>query len=263
MFSTLTASDVLAIHEELAADFAAAADPISPSGVKSLALLESAVARQYAGFHDRLKYDTPVVNAAALTYGICLNHPFHNGNKRTSLVSLLCHLDKNNLTFDDTVRHEDLYDFMIKVASHAFASGKGRSDFSDQEVGEMAKWIRKRTRRTEKGDRLITFRELKTILNAYGFFLENLHGNAVDVVRYEKKFSILALKRQDVRERIMRMGYPSDGVVVGRGQLKDLRERCGLTEKNGIDSHTFYSKSRPVDYFVGKYRGTLRRLARV
>ena len=83
MIETLSSHDVLSIHEVLTADFAAAADPISPSGVKSMELLESAVGRQHAGFHDRLKYDTPVSNAAALTYGICLNHPFHNGNKRT------------------------------------------------------------------------------------------------------------------------------------------------------------------------------------
>ena len=46
-------------------------------------LLESAIARQDAGFAGQLKYPTAVVNAATLGYGLCLNHPFHNGNKRT------------------------------------------------------------------------------------------------------------------------------------------------------------------------------------
>ncbi|HEV2086550.1 MAG TPA: Fic family protein, partial [Gemmatimonadales bacterium] len=30
---------------------------------------------------------------AALFYGIALNHPFHNGNKRTALLSLVWLLD--------------------------------------------------------------------------------------------------------------------------------------------------------------------------
>ncbi|MEQ1694067.1 MAG: type II toxin-antitoxin system death-on-curing family toxin [Gemmatimonas sp.] len=118
---TLTASDVLAIHETLAADFAAAADPISPAGIKSHDLLESAVSRQFTGYDSRLKYNTPTSNAASLTFGICCNHPFHNGNKRTALVSLLCHLDRNDLAIDHTTTHDDLYAFMLKVASHGFS----------------------------------------------------------------------------------------------------------------------------------------------
>ena len=108
MLSTLSASEVLAIHDVLAADFAAADDPISPAGVKSMNLLESAVSRQFTGYEGRLKYDTPILNAASLTYGICSNHPFHNGNKRTSLVAMLCHLDRNDLTFEDGLAHDEL-----------------------------------------------------------------------------------------------------------------------------------------------------------
>jgi death-on-curing protein len=260
---TLSALEVASIHEVLAADFAAAADPISPPGVKSQHLLESAVSRQLAGYVDKLKYDTAVLNAAALTYGICSNHPFHNGNKRTSLVAMLCHLDKNDLTFEEHIGHNQLYDFMLKIASHGFSTKGLAADQSDQEVEEMARWIRKRTRKVERGERIVTFRELKSILSTYGFEFEDLKANSCDLVRYEEKSAWLGLKRKSHRTRIMRMAYPGDGQVVGRSLLREVRDRCGLAERDGVDSYSFYSKTRPADYFVATYRGTLRRLAKV
>lgn len=259
----LTASDVLSIHEVLAADFAAAADPISPSGLKSPNLLESAVSRQFTGYDGRLKYDTAPANAASLTYGVCCNHPFHNGNKRTALVSMLCHLDRNDLTFDQDVTHAELYDFMLKVASHGFSDSAKTGDQSDLEVEQMTRWIRKRTRKVERGERVITFRELKSILSNFDYVLEDLRNNSVDVVKYVERSTWLGFRKTTERIRIMRMAYPGDGQTVGKNLLRDLRERCELTERHGVDSKMFYSKERPADYFVQSYRGLLRRLARV
>lgn len=65
------------------ADFAGSGDPVFPHGVKSHALLESAVNRQHSGSGSWLKYADPIANAATLAFGICCDHPFHNGNKRT------------------------------------------------------------------------------------------------------------------------------------------------------------------------------------
>ncbi|WP_332741278.1 type II toxin-antitoxin system death-on-curing family toxin [Hydrogenophaga sp.] len=262
MLNTLSPDEVRAIHEVLAADFAAAADPISPPGVKSQHLLESAVSRQFTGYEGRVKYNTPVINAAALTYGVCCNHPFHNGNKRTSLVAMLCHLDKNDLMFSEKVSHDELYDFMLKVASHGFSPRSG-GDHSDVEVEEMGRWIRKRTRKVERGERIVTFRELRGILNTHGFVLENFDNNTCDVVKYDKTGGFLGLGQRTVRVRTMRMGYPGDGTVVGKSQLREVRARCLLSEVNGVDSHAFYRRERPTDFFVSTYRGTLRRLARV
>ena len=92
---TLNVEEVLRIHDILVEDFLASNDPISPAGVRSEQLLESAVSRQWTGLGQILKYPTPVESAATLLYGICGDHPFHNGNKRTALVSMLAHLDKN------------------------------------------------------------------------------------------------------------------------------------------------------------------------
>lgn len=258
----LSPAEVLHIHEALTNDFANAADPISPPGIKSEHLLQSAIARQHTGFGSILKYEAPVANAAALTYGICCNHPFHNGNKRTALVSMLCHLDKNSFTFNDDVAHDELYEFMIKVADHGFAEKNSKREQSDREVEQMARWIRKRIRKIERGERIVTFRELKAVLSTHGFLFEDIRDNSMDLVRYSEESVWLGLGRRTHRNRIMRMPYPGDGQVVGRALLREIRDRCGLSDADGIDSRAFYAKLRPADYFVHKYRGTLRRLAR-
>lgn len=264
MIKTLTTEEVLAVHKVLTEDFAAADDPISPPGVKSVPLLESAVSRQHTGSGYKLKYDTFYLNAASLTYGICLNHPFHNGNKRTSLVSMLCHLDRNDLVFDESMTHDELYEFMLEVADHGFASSARRSRGDpDNEVKEMAAWIRKRTRRIERRERLCTYRELKTILGRFGFEFDELRDNHIDIVKYVESSSFFGLRTRRDRRRICRMPYPSDGATVSRQVLTKVRESCSLTDLHGVDSTAFFSASRPADYFVASYRGTLRRLARV
>lgn len=259
---TLSYEDVIAIHEVLVADFARDQDPISPSGLKSQDLLHSAVSRQHTGYEGRLKYDTIIHNAASLAYGICLNHPFHNGNKRTALVSMLCHLDKNDITIGEDVSQDHLYELMKKMAAHGFARERGSDDQSDDEIRQISKWIRARTRHVETGERVITFRELKAILRAHGFEFENPKGNHIDVVRYEDRGSILGISMGKSRVRYSHIPNPGDGVVVGKGQIKKLRRECGLTDEEGYDSQVFYAKEHPPVYFVMKYRSTLKRLAR-
>src|SRR5262245_23058205 len=109
---TLTEEDVLRIYARLVADFANDDDPIAPRGVRSAALLASAVGRQHTGIGGRLKYPEPTDNAATLLYGICHDHPFVNGNKRTSIVAMLAHLDKNHMTLVNVGRDE-LYEMIL------------------------------------------------------------------------------------------------------------------------------------------------------
>lgn len=261
MIATLSSQEVLSVYDVVVRDFVDSGDPVSPVGVKSMALLESAVSRQHTGFAGEEKYHTPGLKAATLAYGICCDHPFHNGNKRTALVAMLCHLDKNDLTFHEQVTQEDLYELMKNIAGHDLVRRPGMGDFSDEEVVEIAKWLRQATRRVEHSERIITCRELRAILRRHDFDLDNFTDNHADVVRFRKPFFGLG-PGAPKRERIMRIPYPRDGAQVGRSVLKDLRERCHLTDKDGMDSVIFYSKIRPADFFVNKYRKTLRSLAK-
>ncbi|POR49413.1 death-on-curing protein [Paraburkholderia eburnea] len=262
---TVTSEEVLSIHDILAIDMADSGDAISPAGVKNEVLLHSAVGRQTTGFGDRFKYDTVESNAATLCYGICCNHPFHNGNKRTALVSMLSHLDKNDRTFDSSVTQDDLYELMTKVAGHGFVDPKRKErDQSDAEVDEIASWLRKRTRRVERNERLVTYRELGSILGRYGYYLENLAGNKIDVVKYETITEgwLLFKRERSVKRRIKRIPWPRDGATVPKQILRDLRRECDLTEEHGVDSTNFYASQRPVDYFLKHYSSVLRRLAK-
>ena len=93
----LTAADLLDVHEALTDDFRASSDPISPPGLKSLDLLESAASRPGTSFGESRKYTTVETAAASLLHSVVHNHPFHNGNKRTALVSTMVFLDRHNL----------------------------------------------------------------------------------------------------------------------------------------------------------------------
>lgn len=261
----LSPEELKSIHELLTVDMVDSGDAISPAGIKDENLLYSAIARQLTGFGSVLKYPTAEANAATLCYGVCCNHAFHNGNKRSALVALLCHLDKNDRTFDGSVTQEDLYSLMLKIADHGFVESKATvHDQSDAEVNAITAWIRKHTRRVDRSERLVTCRELRAILQRSGFELENLDGNRIDIVRYvdvEIKGWFGKRHRRE-RQRLTRIPWPKDGAVVARTTLREIRKECGLTEEHGVDSKNFYASERAVDYFIGHYRGVLRRLAK-
>ena len=262
-FATLQMQDLETIHEHLVAEFESSGDPIEPPGIKNRDLLESAVSRQFVGLGGSLKYSTPVANAATLCYGVCSNHPFHNGNKRTALVALLCHLDKNSITFSADTDQDKLYSFMLKVASHRFAPRRQARDSSDAEVSAMETWIRKRTRKVRFDERIVTFRELRGILRQHGFDFANPRNNYIDVIGTRtKRIGLFRRQTHEEQYRVLRIPYPGEGKDVGKNLLRRIRQLCELTEKHGVDSEIFYVKERPVDAFVTRYRKTLRRLAK-
>ena len=55
--------------------------------------------------------------AALYCYNIICNHIFSDGNKRTGLESTLVFLKLNGKRLNKKLPHNDLYDFILKVAS--------------------------------------------------------------------------------------------------------------------------------------------------
>lgn len=267
---TLSVEDVLQIHEILVADFAASNDPISPPGLRSMGLLQSAVGRQTTGIGDTLKYPDPVDNAATLLYGLCNDHPFHNGNKRTALVATLVHLDKNKLTVFHTSQRE-LYDLMLKVASHTLlgsidkrAKNPKVQASADEEVQKIARWLRERTDRVRRGERQITYREMRRILERFGYKLERPNNNMIEVVRYtEEEKGILRRRVERVRKHVGTIGWPGESREMAISDIKKVRQMCRLCEEDGVDSDAFYNETAVIDSFVNRYRSLLRRLAKV
>ena len=269
---TLTTDDVLKIYEILVEGFADSDDPISPSGVRSHDLLESAIARQHTAIGDTLKYSKPIENASTLLYGICNNHPFHNGNKRTALVSMLAHLDKNKHTFRGTSQN-DLHKFMIHVASHTLHTlGEGRNDRrrntgklknSDEEIHRIVKWVRKRVDRVTLGEKQITYKQLEKILKEYGYYFENPNNNSIDIVRTsEKRVGVFRKKIKKISRRIDNIPFPGENREVAVGHIKRVRRICNLREEDGVDSASFYTDAEVISSFVNRYRKVLNKLAR-
>lgn len=263
----LTRDDVVEIHNRLVVDAGGSDDPIAPPGIKNEGLLESAIARQEAGFEGRFKYADPISNAASLCYGICCNHPLHNGNKRTALVAMLCHLDKNGFTFNDRTNQENLYAFMLSVAGHTIVPKKKLRDGHDQsdlEVIEMTEWIRKRTRRIEKGERTVTYLELEKILKQHGISVENHKNNYVDLIKYEKqrrKKGWFGSEEVVVGIKVANIPY-WPGRTVGKNLIKSIRKQAGLTHEDGVDSGQFYGNETTPDDFIQRHRKLLSRLAK-
>jgi len=134
---------------------------------------------------------------------------------------------------------------------------------ADREVAAIRDWIDRRADRIVRGERAITFRELRRILETFGYSLQNPKGNSIDIVKFEEKTRGLFTKRK-VREakHIGSVSYPSDGIVVSIKDIKNVRGICRLTADEGVDSDAFYDDLAVVDSFVNKYRTILRRLAR-
>jgi death-on-curing protein len=98
---------ILAIHDEQIAEHGGA------SGIRDAGLLESALARPL----NAAGYGTPDLAelGAAYAHGICRNHPFVDGNKRTAFVALELFLSLNGV--DLTVPDADAVLTMLRLAA--------------------------------------------------------------------------------------------------------------------------------------------------
>lgn len=87
----LTTEMVIAIHDEQLAIYG------GPSGLRDAGMLESALNRP----RNKWVYEKVELAelAAAYGYGIARNHPFVDGNKRTSLLAIYTFLGINGVDF--------------------------------------------------------------------------------------------------------------------------------------------------------------------
>ena len=90
----INVEQVISIHTELIKEFGGL------SGIKSRNLLESAILSPQQGY-----YEDDVEIIGAIVYGICMNHPFNDGNKRVAALVgeyLLNEINKElNMTNDE------------------------------------------------------------------------------------------------------------------------------------------------------------------
>lgn len=253
--------EVLKIHDELVNDFTNRKDPISPPGVKSIDLLESACFHPKTSLNGIYKYCTIESVAAALLYALVHNHPFHNGNKRTALVSMLAFLDKNGITLQCS--DDELFDFVLEVAKHRLVSFGDRYK-SDREICKITEWIVKESRVVERGDRPIEWRKLRKILSGYDCNFDLKTGNRMDIYRViprtKRRFGFSS-KAETLYTQV---AYRNEGSEVTRDTIKKIRKELKLNYEHGIDAKEFYSGSQnDPAYFITRYRKILVRLSRL
>jgi prophage maintenance system killer protein len=223
------------------------------------------VGRQHTGLGDTLKYPRPIESAATLAYGVCCDHAFHNGNKRAALVAMLVHLDRNKLSLFD-VGQKELFDMIIAVASHSFDYKRKRKSNGrpnpDDEVKAIAQWLSDSADRVVRGEKPITYRQLRKILEGFDYGLGDTNGNYIDVVKYEvREKGFFRRERVRVKKHITSIAYPGETKEVAMRVIKDVRRICKLREEDGVDSSSFYDQTVVMDAFINRYRKILTRLA--
>jgi death-on-curing protein len=123
---------------------------------------------------------------------------------------------------------------------------------------EIARWIRRHTRPVEHGERAMSWLKLKQLLVSYDCSFIVQPGNRLEIRRQVARSG--AIRKTSVLKS--KASYPGDGVEVQRNAIHRIRRELQLDEDHGIDSFAFYV-GEPVDVFIVKYRGILRRLAKV
>ncbi|OYQ71641.1 hypothetical protein B9T13_02930 [Wohlfahrtiimonas chitiniclastica] len=210
---------VIFIHEFLTDFFKNQDDPISPEGVKNRETIESAVSRPLTTVAGRDAYPTPHLKAASLFHSIVGNHSFHNGNKRTALLSTLYYL--GDFGYIVTCDDEEMYEFTRKTAAHEITENR------NDEVQVIANWLEDNSRKQQKREKPLKYQELKEILNRFGFSLEQVDNK------------IHIYKGDEFYEQILKKG--ASGVEdYDPIYIAGLRKRLNLTAEDGVDSACFY-----------------------
>lgn len=244
----LTPKDVAEIHWILVKDYASSKDPIAPPGISSQSLLESAVHRPKTSLGTKSKYPTVAMSGAALLHSIILNHSFHNGNKRTAIVSLFVFLDKNKWVL--TLGQDEIFDYLLCIADHKLKTNSGKfiTD-SDEEVLQIIRWLQGNIRRVQHGEHPLQFRQLRKILISFGatFDIPKGAGNRINICRLNFKTQVF---------------YGDEGREVDRNYVHRIRQDLALDEEHGYDSDIFYNRGPRIPEFINKNRKLLDRLAK-
>ncbi len=111
----LTLGEVVALHRAILAATGGA------DGIRDLGALESALAQPKATFDGTYLYPSVVDKASALAFGLAMNHPFVDGNKRIAHAAMAVFLDLNGLAIEATVGEQE--QLMLDLAAGQVSRG--------------------------------------------------------------------------------------------------------------------------------------------
>ena len=102
-------------------------------GLRDLGLLESAVERPRASFGGQDSYPTIFDKAAALIHSLLRNHAFVDGNKRTSMFSVMTFLELNGYKFE--ARQKEVVVYALRIENDKLS------------VEEISKWLKEHVKK--------------------------------------------------------------------------------------------------------------------
>lgn len=105
----LTKEEILILHEQLIERYG------GTHGVRDESLLDSALNAPFQGYGDSEFYPSVVQKAVRLCFGLVMNHPFHDGNKRIGAMALLITLDLNHLALKTS--SAELSEIILRLAA--------------------------------------------------------------------------------------------------------------------------------------------------
>lgn len=265
----LSAREVLRAHFSLCEYFANEQEGLGGMGLKDSGLLTSALSRQFVGFGQTQKWVTVHDKAATLLFGLIMNHPFHDANKRTAYLSTIHYLFTNGYAI--TVTEKVLEDMTVLVAENGLKKFRRFKQLekktNDPEIEFLSHYLRQNTRKIDRMQYLITYRELNKILKRYDAWLDNPNNNFIDVMLSEQVteikgpiFSRRRVTRTETR-RVCSLGFPGWTKQVGKGRLKHVRQALNLMPSDGVDSQSFFKEVDDMRVLLELYEGALRRLA--
>ena len=102
-------------------------------GLLDKGALESSIAAPFATYSGEDLHENVFDKAAALMRSLSLNHPFNDGNKRTSLMMTAVFLLEHGYGIREDVSDDEIVDFCISLA-------KGEAG-----VREISEWLKSKT----------------------------------------------------------------------------------------------------------------------
>lgn len=126
----LSEGEIIAINEEMISQYGGL------HGVKDLHMLRLAVGRPQTSVAFQDAYKSIFDKAAALFHSIINNHPFLDGNKRTSFLSAILFLEYNRWTVE--FRRKEAVKFTRKAHNE------------DYTVEQISKWLKEHSVKISK-----------------------------------------------------------------------------------------------------------------
>ena len=105
----LSREQILMLHHQLIERYGGS------HGIRDEGMLDSALSAPFQSFGETDFYPTTQEKAVRLAYGLVMNHPFYDGNKRIGALAMLTMLDLNHISLK--TNSAELTEVFLQLAS--------------------------------------------------------------------------------------------------------------------------------------------------